>query len=81
MTKTIVNKTPSYGTGFQAASDKADSKAFANWYRANNRVNMLAVLEEQDGGNRTHAESGCGLHVRIDVQLGHLHPAVVLRSG
>jgi hypothetical protein len=38
MTVTTVNKTPSYGTGFQAASDKADSKAFINWYRTNNRA-------------------------------------------
>ncbi len=32
------NTKPTYGTGFQAATDKADSKAFINWYRANNRA-------------------------------------------
>ena len=38
MTITTANETPSYGAGFKAASDKADSKAFVNWYRANNRA-------------------------------------------
>ncbi|MEP2027206.1 MAG: hypothetical protein ABJI96_00705 [Paracoccaceae bacterium] len=36
------NTKPTYGTGFQAAKNKADNKAFTNWYRANNRAHTTS---------------------------------------
>jgi hypothetical protein len=47
-------------------------------HRTDHGVHVLAVLEEQDAGDRAHVEAHRGALVRIDVDLGHLGLADVL---
>src|ERR1051326_8730252 len=42
-------------------------------YRANDLIDHLSALEEQQRRNRPHVEPRTGLDVRVDVQFCHFH--------
>src|SRR5687768_12701909 len=49
-------------------------------HRADDRVDVLAVLEEQNARNGADAVLRCDVLIRIDVELGDLHAAGILTS-
>src|SRR5690349_24279830 len=49
-------------------------------HRADDRVDMLAVLEEQDAGDGPHVEPHGRARIGVDVDLGHLGLAGVLAA-
>src|SRR3569623_2038298 len=51
---------------------------FALWVRAEDRVDHLAVLEEQHERDRANIEANRRLLIRVDIHLRHLHLAGVL---
>ena len=45
---------------------------------AHDGIHVLAILEKQNAGNRADVEPDRRLLVGIDIELGHLHSALIL---
>src|SRR5687768_18509775 len=48
------------------------------WYRANDLVDHLAILEEQQQRDRAHVEACRGLDVGVHVELRDFHLALIV---